>query len=122
MFWIIVAVLAAIPLYTVWQLWPPRIVAMGRNGWIGMRSEDTVRSDETWAAAHRAAWPAVVAASVGYVLVLVSGVAASLNGSGDRIETVLAIAGIAMTVYGIGLVWAFLLARRAARAVAPGTS
>lgn len=106
------------PVYTLWQLRPARMAALGRNAWIGMRSEATTRSNKAWAAAHEAAWPA---SRTGCVIssVVFGGAAACVPllpaGDAERVTSVAMIGGF--LVYGGFLVVAFVASERSAKSV-----
>lgn len=112
--WILIVVLALIPAYTLWQLWPPRMERLGRNAWIGLRTVTTSKSEEHRRASHRAAWPWVIL-TCGLTLLVVIGGAFWLVQQSDRLEEVALVLLVSSVVHGVGLIATTLSAQTAAR-------
>lgn len=85
-----------------------------RNALVGIRVPSTMRDDEAWAVAHRAAGPPLVATGLaGAVVAVAAGFVAAT--SGDGTAAVVILVGSALLVGGV--LWA---GRRAAGAVRDG--
>ncbi|MEZ0167021.1 SdpI family protein [Kineococcus sp. LSe6-4] len=111
-------VLALLMAYSLWQLQPSRMNKLGRNSWVGMRSDATTRSDAAWLAAHKSSWPlSKIAGTVGIAVVL-SAALAILVVPPSAVEPVAAVAIIGgIATYTALLVFAFIRAQKAAERV-----
>lgn len=49
---------------------PSAIVRRGRNAWVGIRTPNTMESDQAWVAGHKAAWPTIWVSCTAALLVL----------------------------------------------------
>lgn len=110
-------VYAFLPSFMLWVCWPPRMKRLGRNAWVGIRTATTTHSEEAWTSAHRAAWKPMVWSSVAMYAVLLAAVPVVRQGtpSSTQTETAVTAGTIGLSIYGVGVVIAAVVAQRAAK-------
>lgn len=101
---LIPAVTLVIPIWFLLLFRPLRINKIGPNAWVGIRTAETVKSQEAWEIAHTRAWPHIIVSSVVLGMILVGSIIWALTVEGDAQATV---AGVG-TAIGI-IVWLVVL-------------
>ena len=124
---LVLLVLTAVggPLLVLWLMRPEAIIRRGRNALVGIRIPSTMASDEAWAEAHRAAWPATRASSLLALalFVVLTGAGLLLHSRGvlpgGDPALAMALSGmVSMIVWAVGMIGASRIAGRAAHEVA----